>query len=278
MSGTQKLGFCRTSRLEESSALTVFVDEMIHIMDEFVETIKLHQSNGEYQFDFASLSLGPTRKALDETLFISMLRERPEIARCQRNMEGYEVALAPAFVTSEEDKNLRIIEPEEFDIMYANHILWLHGLGGKQADFSGCLFDDITLGGLCLEHAIFDGAEFRECDFFQTRFTNASFEGACFRGGFIHSATAMGCNFRKAQFHKADFELSNLAESNLTAALLYNCNLTDTYFPECCLELTNFTKSHPEYGNTEGCAYDEAAWLKEHPNTGPKTIPNEKED
>ena len=61
MSGTQKLGFCRTSRLAESSVLTMLVDEMIRIMDEFVEVIKLHQSNGEYQFDFAALFLFTTR-------------------------------------------------------------------------------------------------------------------------------------------------------------------------------------------------------------------------
>ena len=42
---SQKLGFSRISRMEESSVLTEFVDRMIRITDELVDQIKTGHSN-----------------------------------------------------------------------------------------------------------------------------------------------------------------------------------------------------------------------------------------
>ena len=54
---SQKLGFSRISRMEESSVLTEFVDRMIRITDELVDQIKTCQLDGEFHFHQASVHL-----------------------------------------------------------------------------------------------------------------------------------------------------------------------------------------------------------------------------
>jgi len=52
---SHKLGFCRISRMEESTVLTEFVDRMIRITDDLVEQIKTGQLDGQFHFHQDSL-------------------------------------------------------------------------------------------------------------------------------------------------------------------------------------------------------------------------------
>ena len=68
---SQKLGFSRISRMEESSVLTEFVDRMIRITDDLVDQIKIGQLDGEFHFHQNSLQSA----AAGETVSLELLCE-----------------------------------------------------------------------------------------------------------------------------------------------------------------------------------------------------------
>ena len=77
---SQKLGFNRISRMEESSVLTEFVDRMIRITDELVDQIKTGQLDGEFHFHQDSVQASAAGEPVSLDLLCEMLYERPEIA------------------------------------------------------------------------------------------------------------------------------------------------------------------------------------------------------
>ena len=156
---SQKLGFSRISRMEESSVLTEFVDRMIRITDELVDQIKTDQLDGEFHFHQDSVHASAAGEPVSLDLLCEMLYERPEIAGVELCDDEVYVTVAPDYAVYENNTNYHVLNQEQVDVICALHTLWLHGVGGEQADFSNCLLRDLNLSNRTLESAVFDGAK-----------------------------------------------------------------------------------------------------------------------
>lgn len=156
---SQKLGFSRISRMEESSVLTEFVDRMIRITDELVDQIKTGQLDGEFHFHQNSLQSAAAGETVSLELLCEMLYERPEISGVELCGDEVYVTVAPEYAVHEDGSNLRALTQTEVDIICALHTLWLNNAGGEQADFTDCLLQDINLTSRNLNYAVFTGGK-----------------------------------------------------------------------------------------------------------------------
>ena len=181
---SQKLGFSRISRMEESSVLTEFVDRMIRITDELVDQIKTGQLDGEFHFHQDSVHASAAGEPVSLDLLCEMLYERPEIAGVELCDDEVYVTVAPDYAVYENNTNYHVLNQEQVDVICALHTLWLHGVGGEQADFSDCLAGaklvDCLLYDSKLNTSIFDGAKIQNC-----QLINAQAEHCSFRNAFI---------------------------------------------------------------------------------------------
>ena len=98
---SQKLGFSRISRMEESSVLTEFVDRMIRITDELVDQIKTGQLDGEFHFHQDSVHASAAGEPVSLDLLCEMLYERPEIAGVELCDDEVYVTVAPDYAVYE---------------------------------------------------------------------------------------------------------------------------------------------------------------------------------
>ena len=163
---SQKLGFSRISRMEESSVLTEFVDRMIRITDELVDQIKTGQLDGEFHFHQDSVHASAAGEPVSLDLLCEMLYERPEIAGVELCDDEVYVTVAPDYAVYENNTNYHVLNQEQVNVICALHTLWLHGVGGEQADFSDCLLKGINLSSRNLNRAVFAGAKLVELHFF----------------------------------------------------------------------------------------------------------------
>ena len=113
---SQKLGFSRISRMEESSVLTEFVERMIRITDELVDQIKTGQLDGEFHFHQDSVHASAAGEPVNLDLLCEMLYERPEIAGVELCGDEVYVTVAAEYAVHEDDSKLRALTQTEVDI------------------------------------------------------------------------------------------------------------------------------------------------------------------
>ena len=217
---SQKLGFSRISRMEESSVLTEFVDRMIRITDELVDQIKTGQLDGEFHFHQDSVHASAAREPVSLDLLCEMLYERPEIAGVELCGDEVYVTVAPEYAVHEDDSKLRALTQTEVDIICALHTLWLNNAGGEQADFTDCLLKDINLTSRNLNYAVFTGAKLVNCMMYDAKLNTSSFDGAKIQNCQLINAQAEHCSFRNAFIVMTDMDAANTKHSNFTGATI----------------------------------------------------------
>lgn len=269
MSETRKLGFCRSSRMEESPALTAFVDRMIRITDEMVDQIKECQLDGEYRFYANSFDVAADDEPADFDLFMAMLAERPEIAEVDYAEDDQLYAvLKPEFATYEDDSHRRKLTQQEVDVICAKHTLWLHDDSGEQADFTNCLLKGIDFSNRELDHAIFTGAKMVDCYLHETRLNGADLSNAKMYYCCAINMQAKNSSFKGAFIQMCDFGVSNLRDSNFSQTIFSNsagghCDMSD-----CCFDGA-FLEGLSRYGAImKNTSQNEAAWLASHRKSG----------
>ena len=217
---SQKLGFSRISRMEESSVLTEFVDRMIRITDELVDQIKTGQLDGEFHFHQNSLQSAAAGETVSLELLCEMLYERPEISGVELCGDEVYVTVAPEYAVQEDDSKLRALTQTEVDIICAFHTLWLNNAGGEQADFTDCLLKDINLTSRNLNYAVFTGAKLVNCMMYDAKLNTSIFDGAKIQNCQLINAQAEHCSFRNAFIVMTDMDAANTKHSNFTGATI----------------------------------------------------------
>ena len=217
---SQKLGFSRISRMEESSVLTEFVDRMIRITDELVDQIKTCQLDGEFHFHQASVHASTAGEPVSLDLLCEMLYERPEISGVELCGDEVYVTVAPEYAVHEDDSKLRALTQTEVDIICALHTLWLNNAGGEQADFTDCLLKDINLTSRNLNYAVFTGAKLVNCMMYDAKLNTSTFDGAKLQSCQLINAQAEHCSFRNAFIVMTDMDAASTKHSNFTGATI----------------------------------------------------------
>ena len=217
---SQKLGFSRISRMEESSVLTEFVDRMIRITDDLVDQIKIGQLDGEFHFHQNSLQSAAAGETVSLELLCEMLYERPEISGVELCGDEVYVTVAPEYAVHEDDSNLRALTQTEVDIICALHTLWLNNAGGEQANFTDCLLKDINLTSRNLNYAVFTGAKLVNCMMYDAKLNTSIFDGAKIQNCQLINAQAEHCSFRNAFIVMTDMNATSTKHSNFTGATI----------------------------------------------------------
>lgn len=266
---SQKLGFSRISRMEESSVLTEFVDRMIRITDEMVDQIKECQVDGEYRFYANSFDVAADDEPADFDLFMAMLAERPEIAEVDYAEDDQLYAiLKPEFATYEDDSHRRKLTQQEVDVICAKHTLWLHDDSGEQADFTDCLLKGIDFSNRELDQAIFTGAKMVDCNLHETRLNGANFSNVKMYYCCAVRMQAKNSNFKGAFIQMSDLSISDLLHSNFSQTIFSNSTGGHCDMSDCCFDGT-FLEGLSRYGAImENASQSETAWLANHRKSG----------
>lgn len=217
---SQKLGFSWISRMEESSVLTEFVDRMIRITDELVDQIKTGQLDGEFHFHQDSVHASAAGEPVSLDLLCEMLYERPEIAGVELCDDEVYVTIAPDYAVYENNTNYHVLNQEQVDVICALHTLWLHGVGGEQADFSDCLLKGINLSSRNLNRAVFAGAKLVDCLLYDAKLNTSIFDGAKIQNCQFINAQAEHCSFRNAFIVMTNMDATSTKHSNFTGATI----------------------------------------------------------
>ena len=217
---SQKLGFSRISRMEESTVLTEFVDRMIRITDELVDQIKTGQLDGEFHFHQDSVQASAAGEPVRLDLLCEMLYERPEIAGVELCDDEVYVTVAPDYAVYENNTNYHVLNQEQVDVICALHTLWLNNVGGEQADFTDCLLKDINLTSRNLNYAVFTGAKLVNCMMYDAKLNTSIFDGAKIQNCQLINAQAEHCSFRNAFIVMTDMDTANTKHSNFTGVTI----------------------------------------------------------
>ena len=129
----------------------------------------------------------------------------------------------------------REITQEELAQMYAEHILWEHGVegAGKQAEFSDCVLSGLDMRGMQFNKAIFWNAVLEQMDMQSTGLRFGEFQGAQF----------INCNLDHICADEADFKDCSFDGCSLRGARMLHCNLTNAHFRDTLLDNTNLQDS-----------------------------------
>ena len=207
-------------RIEDYSVLTEFVDRMIRITDELVDQIKTGQLDGEFRFHRDSVNSSAGEEPVSLTLLCEMLCERPEIAGVDLCDDEVYVTVAPDYAVYENNTGYHVLNQEQVDVICALHTLWLHGAGGEQADFSGCLLKGINLSSRSLKRAVFADAKLVDCVMHDTKLDACSFDRARLQNCQLINAQAERCSFRDAFIVMTDLDTASTKHSNFAGATI----------------------------------------------------------
>ena len=183
-------------------------------------------------------------------------------ARYSAYVSGARQMVAPERIRRFQD-DLRVLSKAEVDIICAKHTLWMHDLGGEQADFRKCRLSDIDLSNRDLVNAIFDGAHLTDVTLDKTDISYASFVGATLRNCEASGFTAHSADFKNAGISDCDMSGSFFESCNLANATITDSNLTEVNMENCCLENTRFIDNEDYRFETTECSDDEEAWQSE---------------
>ena len=158
----------------------------------------------------------------------------------RRSGDGIAAGIAPGYPWQGKDGALRRLSQTEAEVMCAKHTLWLHGAGGEQADFSGCLLDAMDLSGWNLAHAVFHGTKISNTNLNGADLSGCQFQGAGFQGCECSEVTARGSGFQDAEFVSTALDYSVFEGANLSRARFRDCPLDGCLLKGCCIDGTDF--------------------------------------
>ena len=179
----------------------------------------------------------------------------------RRSGDGIAAGIAPGYPWQGKDGALRRLSQTEAEVMCAKHTLWLHGAGGEQADFSGCLLDAMDLSSWNLAHAVFHGTKISNTNLNGADLSGCQFQGAGFQGCECSEVTARGCGFQDAEFVSTALDYSVFEGANLSRARFRDCPLDGCILKGCCIDGTDFGGEGRDAILSRDCCPDEEAWL-----------------
>lgn len=209
-------------------ALIAYGEKVQKYLDEcIVNALDGHDDQGTYEFSYAELRDGFEGGGLDQDVFTAMLQARPEVVDMDVSGDDIGVVLSMEAIQEHADSKLRVLTQDEVVIMHAKHTLWRYGVGGLQADFTGCRLSGLDLHEMCFDGADFRGALIENCDMRNVQANSADFRTARFVNCTMDYFTAEETDFSDAQFAECEITGSRLAESKFQRTVILDSNLTN---------------------------------------------------
>ena len=209
-------------------ALIAYGEKVQKYLDEcIVNALDGHDDQGTYEFSYAELRDDFEGGGLDQDVFTAMLQARPEVVDMDVIGDEIGVVLSMEAIQEHADSKLRVLTQDEVVIMHAKHTLWRYGVGGLQADFTGCRLSGLDLHEMCFDGADFRGALIENCDMRNVQANSADFRTARFVNCTMDYFTAEETDFSDAQFAECEITGSRLAESKFQRTVILDSNLTN---------------------------------------------------
>lgn len=247
---------------DTSPALLAYGERMNKIIDKAIlEALECHDDS---TYIISLTDLRDTYDTIDEELFTQMLRERPEIVDMDVGDCGdILVTLSLESIIDHDLSKMRVLTQQDLEIMYAKHILFNYGEGGKQADFSGCRLRDLDMRHMQLNGANFTGALLEN-----VRMTDAGLCSCVFR-----DAKLENCDLNHVVAEEADFCGATFRECNVKNGIFTHSNFSHTQFHDtdlwmsdlsaCCIQGTNIMDTETDGVNLTGASDDEESWVND---------------
>ena len=240
--------------LGQYPSLKEFNRRMAETAERYAQQAVNRQQDGMYRIWTDELALEKN----EDDLFLRMLKERPEIADLE-NWDGELcMKLTPEYVAQE--KELPKLDQDEADIMCAKHVLWLYGVGGERASFSGYDLSELNLSHRNLNNAVFVGCRMRETNLEQTELCFSDFTDATLVSCDLRWATVEEVSFKRMVADGCNFQGASLIHSNFTGARIHSCHMEQTNWMKCCVDCTEFSLTPMEQANMDGVNHDEQDW------------------
>ncbi len=224
--------------LQKSPMLSAHVNTMDALVDHYAKQAVESQLNGESTINYYRVKDFSGRENFDEELFVNMMEERKEIESIDYRADGYEIVIADDFVHPEE--NLKVLDQQDVNIMCANHVLWQNEVGGAQADFTGCLLEDIDMSNKDLTGAIFDNAKLVNVNLKNSAHCFSTFNNTRFYNCDLERVVAEEAEFNGVRMYNCDLKNTLFGHCNFKDARLIGCKASDTDMSCCCIQGANF--------------------------------------
>ena len=239
-------------------ALIAYGEKVQKYLDEcIVNALDGHDDQGTYEFSYAELRDGFEGGGLDQDVFTAMLQARPEVVDMDVSGDDIGVVLSLEAIQEHADSKLRVLTQDEVVIMHAKHTLWRYGVGGLQADFTGCRLSGLDLHEMCFDGADFRGTLIENCDMRNVQANSADFRGTRFANCTMDYFTAEDADFSDARFTECEITGSRLAESKFQRTVITDSNLTNADLTDADVKNIDIQDTETQGVELKGTVYAE---------------------
>lgn len=239
---------------DTSPALLAYGRKMESLIDQALTEALEHHDKGSYVF--------PPGRTNDPELFAAMLNERQEVTSVQTDGADIHITLSPESISAYQRSKLRALNQEDVDILCAKHTLWVYGVGGEKADFSGCLLSGLDLSHRPLNGANFTGALLERTDLSSAGVCFCSFENAKFVDCQMVGVSAEESDFRGASFSGCHVRMGHMAHSNFSSVQFEHTDLWMADPRNCCVRPESIPEEETLGVNLNGSSSDEESWSR----------------
>lgn len=248
---------------EISPALLAYGEKMDKIIDDALKEALENHDQAAYTFSTEELADYHDVEFFDSSLFIAMLKERPEIVDMDVQGEEIMVTLSLESIEAHDLSKLRVITQDDLNIMQAKHTLWVYDHGGEQADFTNCRLSGLDMSRMQLNGAIFTGALLENVDMSSAGVCSATFQNTRFVGCKMNGICAEEADFNGAAFEDCNIKQGHLAHSNFAHTQFHDTDLWMADMRHCCIEGTNIMDTETDGVNLTGTSEDEESWVND---------------
>ncbi len=157
----------------------------------------------------------------------------------------------------------RCISQSELELMGAKHVLWLHGEGGEQADFSHCRLVDLNMSHMNFNHANFDGAVLEGVDLSGAYLCHSMFGGAKFTECNLSGVYAEDADFEFAAVDHCDLRMGTYTNSSLCCMEITESDLSGMNVRNCCVENSQIQEYAELLYDYHTVYLSESDWMKD---------------
>ena len=240
-------------------ALVAYGEKVQKYLDEcIVKALDGYDDQGTYEFSYAELRDGFDGGGLDKDVFTAMLQARSEVVDMDVSGDDIGVVLSMEAIQEHADSKLRVLTIDEVVIMHAKHTLWRYGVGGLQADFTGCRLSGLDLHEMCFDGADFRGALIENCDLRNVQANSADFRGSRFMNCTMDYFTAEDADFSDAKFVECDIAGGRLADSKFQRTLVMDSDLTNADLTDADVKTIDIQDTETKGVELKGTVFAEA--------------------
>ncbi len=233
--------------------LKQFMETMADTVEHYTHQAIDLQKEGEYRLEAAKVMDYAGQNLFHEGLFFALMAEREEIESMDEDTEGYDIKVKA------EEQTLRRLTQEEVDRMCREHIQWFRGGIGRQADFSGCLLENVAVTE-DLPNAILDNAKLVNVSFENKSICFSSFKNAKFFNCNFKKVDSTFANYRHAKFYGCDISGGLFEDADLSSATFVGGKAHEVDFVGSCIDKATFEDWDYDTVNFLGVYDDRARW------------------